>query len=145
MHKFLIAAGAAATAVLAGVAAAQPAPGGGPGAFFAQADANHDGAITRAEWDNARAQRFAQQDVNHDGQLSADERPHWGGGNGGPPPGGGEHHGGMMNADANGDGVVTRAEYDQQSAAMFQHLDTDGDGTISASEQQAARERMQQH
>jgi hypothetical protein len=152
MHKFLIAAGAAAFAVLAGAVAAQPAPGGGgPGAFFAQADANHDGNITRAEWDAARAARFALLDANHDGKLTGDEIPHWGGHagaaaapNGGPPPGGGGHHG-MMNADANGDGVITRAEWDAQSAAIFQRLDANGDGVISAAELQAARDHMHEH
>jgi hypothetical protein len=148
MHKFLLA--ACAMALTAGVAMAQPAPGGGMRDFIAQADANHDGNITRAEWDAARAARFTHQDANHDGQLSADERPHWGpppGGQppaGGPPPGG-EHHG-MMNADTNNDGVVSRAEYDAQSAAMFQRLDADNNGTITAAELQAMHDHMhQQH
>jgi hypothetical protein len=148
MHKFLLA--ACAMALTAGVAMAQPAPGGGMRDFIAQADANHDGNITRAEWDAARAARFTQQDANRDGQLSADERPHWGpppGGQppaGGPPPGG-EHHG-MMNADTNNDGVVSRAEYDAQSAAMFQRLDADNNGTITAAELQAMHDHMhQQH
>ena len=149
MHK-LILAGCAMAALTAGVAMAQPAPGGGMRAFIAQADANHDGNITRAEWDAARAARFTQQDANHDGSLSADERPHRGpppGGQpqaGGPFPGGGEHHG-MMNADTNNDGVVSRAEYDAQSAAMFQRLDADGNGAISAAELQAAHDHIHQH
>lgn len=149
MHKFLLA--ACAMAVLtAGVAMAQPAPGGGMRDFIAQADANHDGNITRAEWDAARAARFTQQDADHNGSLSATERPHWGGNGGQPPaggqpPGGGQHHG-MMNADTNNDGNISRAEYDAQSAAMFQHLDADNNGTITAAELQAAHDRMhQQH
>ena len=127
MHKRVLAA-CAAVALSAGIAAAQPAPAGGMREFIAQADANHDGNITRAEWNAARAARFTAADTNHDGQLSGDERPHWGhppgSGNGrdqppadGPPPGGGAHRG--MNADTNNDGAISRAEYDAQSVAMF--------------------------
>ena len=160
MHKLLMAACAAAL-LSAGVAIAQPAPGAGMRDFIAQADANHDGAITRAEWDAARAERFTQEDADHNGALSAAERPHWGGGGGGgggadvrpppaggpppggPPGGGGAHHG--MNADANNDGIVSRAEYDGQSAAIFQRLDSDANGVISAAELQAAHDHMHQH
>ncbi|MFT3728289.1 MAG: hypothetical protein QM759_10750 [Terricaulis sp.] len=146
MHRLFLA--ACATLVLsAGAALAQPAPGGGPGAMIAQADTNHDGNITRAEWDAARAARFTQQDANHDGQLSGDERPHWGDHPpppaGGPPPGGGEHH--RMNPDTNNDGNISRAEFDAQSTEMFNHLDADHNGTISAAELQAMRDRMHDH
>jgi hypothetical protein len=148
MHKLVIGASAAAFALLTAIAAAQPAPGGMRD-FLAQADANHDGAITRAEWDTARAARFAQQDANHDGVLEASERPHWGAPGagqphaGGPPPSGGERHP-MMNPDTNGDGVISRAEYDAQSAAIFQRLDANGDGVISAAELAAARDHLHQ-
>lgn len=150
MHKLILAACAMAT-LTAGAAMAQPAPGGGMRGFITQADANHDGNITRAEWDAARAARFTQEDADHNGSLSAAERPHWGGNNGGgqppaggPPPGGGEHHR-MMNADSNNDGNVSRTEYDAQSAAMFQRLDADSNGTINAAELQAAHDHMHQH
>jgi hypothetical protein len=149
-HKLLIAAGVAA-AILTGPAAAQPAggPGGRMARFFADADANHDGNITRAEWNTARANQFAQMDTNHDGQISADEHPHHGDHGGGQPPAGGnsaggDHHG-MMNPDTNNDGIISRAEFDAQSAAMFSHLDADNNGTISAAELQAMRDRMHQH
>ena len=139
MQKLLFAAAAALAVLAAGVAAAQM----GPGAKLGAADANHDGVITRAEFDAARAARFAQLDANHDGSLSADERPHWG-----PPPGqqppadhphDGAHHG-MMNPDANGDGVISRAEYDAQGAQMFSRLDANHDGAITQAEIDAMRQ-----
>lgn len=143
MQKLLIAA-AVSVAALTGVALAQ-APGGGRMAeMLQQADTNHDGNISRAEFDAAHAAHFAQMDANHDGKLDASERPHWG-----PPPGappaGGPPPGGGNRGDANGDGVISRAEYDAQGAHMFERLDADHNGTISAAEIQAARDHMQQH
>jgi Ca2+-binding EF-hand superfamily protein len=134
MHKILIAAGMVA-ALSAGVATAQtsPAPGQGGGRFaamFAAADANHDGTITRAEFDAARAARFTQMDADHNGSLSASEMPRWGGA---------QH----VRGDANGDGAVSRAEWDAESARMFSRLDADNNGAISQAELTAAQQHMQ--
>ena len=41
---------------------------------------------------------------------------------------------GLIRADANRDGRVTRTEYHASFAAMFARLDTDGDGVISPAE-----------
>lgn len=41
---------------------------------------------------------------------------------------------GLVRADANRDGRVSRTEYHASFAAMFARLDTDGDGVISAAE-----------
>jgi hypothetical protein len=41
---------------------------------------------------------------------------------------------GLIRADANQDGKVTRAEYHAGFEAMFKRLDTDGDGVISNAE-----------
>lgn len=145
MQRFLFATAALIALSATGGALAQTPPG--PGGMLAAADANHDGVITRAEWDAARAARFAQLDANHDGSLSADERPHWG-----PPPQQGQQppsdhngHHGMMNADANGDGVISRAEYDAQSAEMFARMDADHSGSINQAEMQAMHDHMGQH
>lgn len=56
-----------------------------------------------------------------------------------PPPGGGMRRGGLMRADANGDGVVTREELIADADRRFTALDTDGDGAVSRDEMQAAR------
>lgn len=140
MHQLLIAA-AAMAALAAGVASAQPAPGGGRfAAMIAEADANHDGDITRAEFDAARSAHFTTMDADHNGSLSASEMPHWGGG--AAPAGGDAQH---MRGDANGDGSVSRAEWDADGARLFARLDADGNGVISQAEVQAAQQQMQQH
>ncbi|USU08948.1 hypothetical protein NF700_01090 [Sphingomonadaceae bacterium OTU29MARTA1] len=54
-----------------------------------------------------------------------------------PPPGGG-----MMRADANRDGIVTRAEMIAEAEARFTAMDGDRDGTVTAAERDAAREAM---
>ncbi len=137
MRKILIAA-AALTALTAGGAIAQDSQAGGHfGQMLAMADANHDGVITRAEFDAARAARFAQLDADHNGALSASERPQWGGG--ARPAGAAER----LRGDANADGSVSRAEWDAEGAHMFARLDANNDGAISQAELQAAQARMQ--
>jgi Ca2+-binding EF-hand superfamily protein len=145
MHKFLIAAAAAVAALSAAVAVAQTGQGQGGGRFaamFAMADANHDGTITRAEFDAARAARFLQMDADHNGSLSAAESPRWGSGQAQPTAAGGPEH---VRGDANGDGSVSRAEWDAESTRMFSRLDTDNNGAISQAELQAVQQRVQQH
>ena len=48
----------------------------------------------------------------------------------------------MMHADANHDGVITRAEAMAEADARFAKLDTDGDGQVTAAEMQARRSAM---
>jgi hypothetical protein len=49
--------------------------GGGAGAMLRGADTNRDGAVSRAEYDAAMAQRFAKLDTNRDGKLDPADRP----------------------------------------------------------------------
>jgi hypothetical protein len=137
MHKLLIMAGAL-VAASAGFAAAQTEQHG-RGAMLAAADANHDGNITRAEFDHARAARFAQMDANHDGSLQASERPQWGE----RQPANASS--GARRGDPNGDGVISRAEYDVQAGRMFDRMDADHNGSISAAELQAMAARRAEH
>jgi Ca2+-binding EF-hand superfamily protein len=37
----------------------------------------------------------------------------------------------LQNADQNGDGIVTRAEFDEARSKMFSRLDRNGDGYLS--------------
>ena len=46
----------------------------------------------------------------------------------------------LRRADANGDKIVTRAEFDAAAEARFNRADTDGSGVVTAEERQAARE-----
>lgn len=142
MKKLLIAAMVMAAAS-AGVAAAQGGPGGRGAAMLASADTNGDGNITRAEFDTARANHFAQMDANHDSVLSAGERPQMGPLGGAQPASAGGQH--RDHGDANGDGSISRAEYDAQGARMFARLDANGDHVISQAEIQAMQAAHQQH
>lgn len=142
MRKFLFAAaGFAALAGAAGLALAQDstAPRERGAAFF-QADANSDGAVTRAEFDASRAARFAQLDTNNDGQLTREERRAERGDRGRHGRRGGGLH--MLGrADANNDGNITREEFLARPTEMFARLDANGDGVISAAERPERPER----
>lgn len=107
---------------------------GGRGGFLRRADANEDGIITRVEFDASAAERFARRDDNSDGAITQDERQRRGGGgsdSGGRPGRGG---GRMMDADANEDGTITRAEFDTSQDEMFTRFDADHSGAIESSE-----------
>ena len=132
-------------------------PGGGRGAgmgdrMLARTDTNGDGLISKAENRAATEARFARMDANGDGTVAADERGQgkgmgkWkrGGGrrdNGGMPEGGPGPAPRGVKADANGDGVITRAEFDAQSAARFAAMDANKDGKIEKSEMPQPRRR----
>ena len=51
-------------------------------------------------------------------------------------------HGGLLRADANGDGTITRAEVVAQAQARFDAMDTNHDGTVTPEERAAARAAM---
>lgn len=120
-------------------------------------DANNDGVIDRSEaaahpW---LATRFDELDRNRDGRLDASERPAY--------KGHGKRGGmGLQRMDRNGDGRVTRVEYDAAQAAWatkrqaagatgakharapvaFDTIDTNRDGVIVEAEWRAHHERM---
>ena len=73
MTRLLLLAGAAVLSVAASAAQAQPRPD--PANLFAKADANHDGLVTRAEFQAAVVARFHRFDRNGDGVLSQDDVP----------------------------------------------------------------------
>ncbi len=57
-----------------------------------------------------------------------------------PAPGGEMRGGGLMRADANHDGIVTRDEVIADADRRFAAMDTDGDGKLSREEMRAARQ-----
>lgn len=104
-------------------------------------DTNGDGMISKAENRAAAEARFARMDANGDGTIGADERGRgmgkWKRGRGGEEGArrdGPRSMGHGMKADANGDGVITRAEFDAQNAARFAAIDANKDGKIDSSE-----------
>lgn len=123
--------------------------GGGMGErMLARFDTNGDGLISKAENRAMAEARFARMDADKDGTVEAGEgRKGWGKrgeGRGGKAKGmrGGRGGGaGMMMADTNKDGAISKAEFDAQSAQRFAKLDTNKDGKIDATEMQAQREK----
>lgn len=137
----LVAIGLAALAGACGMAQAQDHQDGpGRGGLFQRFDTNHDGTVTRQEFDAQRAANFAQLDANHDAQLSRDEmragfqHAMW------SRHGRHGNRGGMLaRADANHDGNITRDEFLARPEQMFDRLDKDHNGTISSAELQQIR------
>lgn len=129
-----------------------PAAGGGAGGrgleMLLSADTDSDGVITRAEFVSARQARFSQMDRNGDGYLSRDDAA--GGGQmrrgrllrrGGG--GGGERLRQAMDAvDRDGDGRVSRAEFVDGPAALFDRADTDRNDRLDPREIEELRARM---
>ena len=141
MRKLFLAVALAGTmlggAALAGQAAptAQDAPQRRGGGMMMRADTNGDGSISRAEFTAQAEARFARMDKNGDGFITADEMS----GRGGRGPGGG-----LMAADSDQDGKISRAEFMVQSTERFAKLDTNGDGQISGDEMKAMMGRMRE-
>jgi Ca2+-binding EF-hand superfamily protein len=132
---------AAATSAVAVAQQAAPAHGARHGL-----DANHDGAIDRAEAAKLPgfAARFDKLDRNHDGRLDADERPQRHLGHHG------DHHGASRIArlDANGDGRIGRDEtaghgrVADKLSTQFDAIDANHDGYLVRSETEAWHARM---
>ena len=136
---------------------------------FAKLDVNHDGVIDQSDRtamrEQMRGRQFDGMDKNHDGSVSRQEFDAEHAHDGSPPPGvmgphgdhhtgpnGGEHRGGGMagmfalmmlrGADTNQDGKITRAEYDASIKLHFDAMDTNHDGQISRDERQVAHAKM---
>jgi hypothetical protein len=105
------------------------------GDLLAAMDANGDGAVTRAEAQAARETMFTRLDGDGDGYLSQAEREAMahGQGAGRRMPRG--------NADANGDGRVSRSEFMGQPFRGFDMADANNDGVVTGDEMTALRGR----
>jgi len=108
-----------------------------PTAIFANADTNGDKMISRQEFLTERAKLFARLDRNGDGVLNRSELTAAGGrGLNGPQAG-------LLfrQFDANDDGAVTQAEFNNAPSPGFDRADVNHDGVLSQAEIQAARAR----
>lgn len=140
---------AALAAAVAGAALAAPQGEGPDRSQRPSLDRNNDGAIDRSEAAAMPrlAEKFDALDKNRDGRLSADERPsHRGrGGKGGRGGHGGRHGamGGLISADADGDGRISKAEAVQlpMIGDKFAQIDGNRDGYVVRSELRAFHER----
>lgn len=114
-------------AALAAPAAARDRPD--PIEMLAQSDVNRDGLITRAEFIDARRARFAKMDRNGDGYFSDDDLPRIV-----RKRAGEKLDRAMQGLDENRDGRLSRAEFVNGPARLFDFGDRDGDGAIDRSE-----------
>lgn len=109
---------------------------------FERIDTDKDGSISKAEWDQHAADRAARHGERGEKRADADapgDNPHHGkrGHRGGP----GSHHGMTMGkADANGDKVITQAEFQTAALARFDAADANKDGKVTPEERAAQRE-----
>ncbi|TMV09977.1 EF-hand domain-containing protein [Ruegeria sediminis] len=116
-----------------------------PGAHFIENwDLDGDGQVTVAETANKRGEIFAMFDQNGDGALDQGEYDLFdetrradieanAGGRKGPMQVVDEAMDRRFN-DLDGDGAVSRAEFDEQSATFFGMIDRNGDGVVTGAD-----------
>ena len=135
MLKFLV----AAAALIAAPAAFAQSRGERMN-LLANADANGDGVVTRAEYAQARAASFSRLDRNKDGVVSSSDFRRLAR----FKPDAAKRLDALIAAmDANGDGKATRAEFEAAPMPLFDQADANGDGSIDASEMAAAKARIE--
>ena len=155
MRKTILTLALAASGLAAAAAAAQtdpaPPPPGPRGGAMMRADADHDGVVTRAEAIAEADQRFAMMDTDRDGKLTSAERSAARDrmraammarrGEDAPPPGadGARPMGGMgagwgRRDDPDGDGTVSRADYEASALRRFDRMDANHDGRVDQAE-----------
>lgn len=96
--------------------------------MLARADSNGDGSVTWAEFASMRADMFAKLDRNDDGFVDTKDRPRL------MANRFDQAYRGLAQADANGDGRVSRTELQNGRAPAFDAADTDDDRVLSAKE-----------
>ena len=146
---------AVAALVAGGTAYAQDAPRGDmtraqaeqrSAEMFGRMDVNADGLLSEADREAARRQAFDSLDADKDGAISFAEFE----AQRGPDERGFARRGmrglgsGEMAgvADADGDGVVSQAEFASAALARFDSADANRDGTISLEERRESRHQM---
>ena len=111
-----------------------------PGAALDKADANHDGYVTRDEFKASRSAQFDRLDRNDDGVVSLSEFPRLAKSN---RPKAQTLKAVITHADRDGDGRVTRAEFVDGPAPLFDRADRDHDGRLSREEVAVMRDQLE--
>ena len=124
--------------VLAPLAAAaqQPAPPADAGRFLERADQNHDGVVTKAEFVNSREEMAKKLDRNSDGVIDSRDAPRM-------RRGKQKYEERMRDInkhfDVDNDGVVTTSEFVNGPTYAFDQADANGDGMVTKEELDAAK------
>lgn len=109
-----------------------------PMEMLEKSDANRDGAISRAEFIDARRARFAKMDRNRDGYFSDDDLPRM------VRKRAGEKVDRVVQAlDSNRDGRLSRVEFVDGPTRLFDLGDADGNGLIDRYELDRLRARAE--
>ncbi len=151
MRKIVLPLLFAASAIASVASAAQTNPAPTTPRPLIRQDANRDGVATRAEAIAQADARFAQMDTDRDGRITGGEMRAYraalhdrmvasGRDVPVPPPGGGKHDGMGRRMDPNGDGSVTREEFEARALKRFDRVDANHDGVIDATERANAAE-----
>ena len=125
------------------------APKGERGSHFKKADADGNGALSRAEVQKSMprlAQKFDRIDTNKDGQLSRGELRAWKKAQKGERQAKAAER--FKHADTNGDSKISRAEAEKNAprlAKKFDAIDANKDGTLTQDELRAYREAKRGH
>lgn len=164
MRSMILACLVTGTAMAGGLAAAQMPPGPGMGLhpLFDRLDANKDSVVTRSEVKSSVESHFDEADTNHDGVLTEAERE---------VARNQEMQAHFKSMDTDGNGQLSFAEFEAahprmggrgpdgrpmpkppgdvrksdavgRALAMFDRVDANKDGKITAQERDAAQERM---
>ncbi|QSX75275.1 calcium-binding protein [Lysobacter arenosi] len=133
---------AIAAIVTAGTALAATQASDGTHAPRPKLDVNDDGVVDRNEAAASPrlAAKFDQLDVNKDGKLDRSERPH----HGGKGRGHGGGMGGLIDADKDGDGRISKTEASSLPwlTKSFDQVDGNRDGYVVRSELRSYHEKM---
>lgn len=103
-----------------------------------EADANRDGKVTRDELISWRSANFARFDRNQDGQLASDDIPMFLRSS----AIGSQLTGMIRQFDGNGDGRLARAEFVNGPTPLFDLADANHDGVVTKAEADAAAAQL---
>lgn len=113
----------------------------GPGAVFDRADKNGDGVVARDEFLTSRAEQFASRDRNGDGFIDSSDL--------GERAAGRPRISQAMTAmvtqfDTDKDGKVSKQEFVDGGAQLFDRADSDKNGSLDAKEIDAAKTALRE-